>query len=135
MLRQEIAEDYNEVERLVYSAYENSKLYNYQKITEHTELAELRKLDNFCPELSLVVQEGWEIVGSIVCTVNQGAVEIKQMVVLPVLQNTGVGLQLVLETRDVARTMGFSKIIVKSDLNNFKQYGFTKKDDYFEMSL
>lgn len=124
MLRQEVQEDYNEVEKLVYSAFESLNLYEFKDPTEHNLVAELRKDSGFMPELSIVVQEGWDIVGHIINTVENGVVKIELMSVLPVLQKTGVGLQLVLETRDVARKMGFKKIIVNSNLSNFKKYGF-----------
>ena len=139
MLRQETSEDYREVERLVYSAFESSNLFNYQKVTEHELVAKLRKSEGFVPELSIVVQEGWEITGHILLTKvnvkkengeNLEVLALAPMSVMPVLQKTGVGLQLIMESVDVAKKMNFGAIVVLGHKEYYPKHGFKLASDY-----
>ncbi|HAG52646.1 MAG TPA: GNAT family N-acetyltransferase [Alphaproteobacteria bacterium] len=139
MLRQEIPEDYKEVERLVYSAFENSSLFNYQEITEHKLVAKLRESEGFVPELSIVVQEGWEITGHILLTkvnIKTQSGELKEvlalapMSVMPVLQKTGVGLQLIMESTEIAKKLGFGALVVLGHKEYYPKHGFKLAKNY-----
>jgi predicted N-acetyltransferase YhbS len=139
MLRQETPEDYKEVERLVYSAFESSNLFNYQKITEHKLVAALRETEGFIPELSIVVQEGWEITGHILLTKvkldkDDGSqidiLALAPMSVMPILQKTGVGLQLIMESTDIASKLGYGAIAVLGHKDYYPKHGFKLAQDY-----
>lgn len=137
MLRQELQEDYREVEALVYEAFESSSLYEFKEPTEHKLVAELRNSVYFVPELSIVVQEGWEIVGHSLSTAIDFAegekikrvLALAPMSVKPVLQKTGVGLQLIMETIEVAKKLGYGAIVVLGHEDYYPKRGFKKAKD------
>ena len=137
MLRQEVFEDHREVEALVYEAFESSSLYEFKEPVEHKLVAELRNSVYFVPELSIVVQEGWEIVGHALSTAidfSEGdkikrILALAPMSVKPILQKTGVGLQLIMETSDVARKLGYGAIVVLGHADYYPKRGFRKAKD------
>jgi predicted N-acetyltransferase YhbS len=137
MLRQEVFEDHREVETLVYEAFESSSLYEFKEPVEHKLVAQLRNSVYFVPELSIVVQEGWEIVGHALSTAIDFAegdrikriLALAPMSVKPVLQQTGVGLQLIMETSDVARKLGYGAIVVLGHEDYYPRRGFRKAKD------
>lgn len=134
MLRHEIVEDYNEVEALVYEAFESSNLYEFKEPIEHKLVAELRKTENYIQELSIVVQEGWEIVGHALSTIvrldDKEVLALAPMSVKPVLQGSGVGLQLIMETIDTAKKLEFGAIIVMGHPDYYPRFGFKLAKDF-----
>lgn len=138
MLRQEIPEDYREVEALVYDAFESSNLVKFEEVTEHKIVKNLRNSGGFIPELSIVAQEGWEIVGHILLTkvLLQGVDDTKDILALapmsvkPILQKTGVGLQLIMESTDKAIELGYGAIVVVGHKDYYPKFGFKPASDY-----
>jgi predicted N-acetyltransferase YhbS len=130
MIRLETQQDYKEVNELV------SNVYTAVGLT--CDIQNLRGSEFFESRCSIVVQEGWDVVGHIACLKNQedeSILEIKSFAVLEVLQNSGVGLQLIMALQEQAKKLGFSKIIVNSNLDCFKRYRFIKTDNGFEFIL
>tara|TARA_Y100001960_G_scaffold332552_1_gene433523 strand:- start:6053 stop:6583 length:531 start_codon:yes stop_codon:yes gene_type:complete len=137
MLRHELPEDYKEVEAIVYEAFESSSLYEFKDPTEHKLVAALRKTDGYVPELSIVVQEGWDIVGHALSTVvkiegeqEKEVLALAPMSVKPVLQKSGVGLQLIMETIDTAKKLGYGAIVVLGHANYYPRFGFLQAKEF-----
>lgn len=135
MLRQELPEDYKAVEKIIYDAFISAGNENPEN---HMLVEKLRNSAEFIPELSIVVQEGWDVVGHAISTSIKletkddikNILVLKTMGVMPVLQRSGVGLQLIMETVDIAKKLGYGAIVVKGYADYFAKFGFKPAKDF-----
>src|SRR5512136_1108067 len=121
IIRNEQSEDYRTVEELVREAFWN--LY-VPGCTEHYMLHNLRKSEDFIPELDFVADKEGQIVGQI--AYSRGIIKGKQsedkevitfgpVSVLPAFQKRGTGSALIIHTISLARDMGYPAICIYGD--------------------
>ena len=99
---------------------------------EGTLVDALRLSPSFIPELSLVAEQGAQIVGHILFTrltvtdagVARPALALAPMAVLPTFQNRGIGSALVRQGLEDARKLGHRVVIVLGHPKYYPRFGF-----------
>jgi predicted N-acetyltransferase YhbS len=128
-IRQEQPSDYPAVFALVEQAFRDLK------ISDHTEqylVERLRKSDAFIPELSLVAEDNGKIVGHILLTklkIQNGQQEFESLslapvAVLPEYQRQGIGAMLIEEAHRVAKSLGYTSVILVGHENYYPRFGY-----------
>ena len=135
-IRKEEKEDYRTVEGLVREAFWN--LY-VPGCNEHFVLHNLRKSNDFIPELDFVAEREGQIVGQIAYTrgiVKGKGTEDKEAItfgpvsVLPAFQRWGTGSALINHTIVLAREMGYPAICIYGDPRYYNRFGFRCGEKY-----
>lgn len=136
IIRNEQEEDYRTVEQLVREAFWN--LY-VPGCNEHFVLHNLRKSNDFVPELDFVAEEEGQIVGQIAYTrgiiKGKGAEETQvisfgPLGVLPAFQKQGIGSALITHTIALARDMDYPAICIYGDPRYYSRFGFRCAEKY-----
>ncbi len=136
IIRNEQKEDYRTVEQLVREAFWN--LY-VPGCNEHFVLHNLRKSNDFIPELDFVAEKDGQIVGQIAYSrgiIKGKGAEDKAVItfgpvsVLPAFQRRGVGSALVIHTINLARDMGYLAICIYGDPRYYSRFGFRCAEKY-----
>ena len=138
-IRQETLEDYSSVEEVIRSAFKNESL---GEPTEHLLVKRLRYSSAFVPELSLVAETKNKIVGHILLskvTITDGrkvqsSLSLAPVSVLPAYQGIGIGSRLIHTAHKIARSMGFSSVILLGHENYYPRFGY-KKLKIFNINL
>jgi putative acetyltransferase len=125
IIRQEIASDYEKV-------YEINKLA-FQQESESKIIEQIRKGNNFIPELSLVAEVNSEIVGHILFSKIKivgdstfDSLALAPMAVIPEFQKRGIGSKLIRRGIEKAKELGFDSIIVLGHKDYYPKFGFQK---------
>jgi putative acetyltransferase len=135
-IRNEEKEDYRTVEQLVREAFWN--LY-VPGCNEHFVLHNLRKSNDFVPELDFVSESEGQIVGQIAYTRgivkgkgtdDQEVISFGPVSVLPVYQRRGIGSALITHTIALARDMGYLAICIYGDPRYYSRFGFRCAEKY-----
>jgi putative acetyltransferase len=135
-IRNEQKEDCRTVEQLVREAFWN--LY-VPGCNEHFVLHNLRKSDDFVPELDFVAEKGEQIVGQIAYSrgiIKGRGAEDKEVItfgpvsVLPMLQRRGIGSALISHTIILARDLGYLAICIYGDPRYYSRLGFRCAEKY-----
>ena len=135
-IRNEQKEDYRTVEQLVREAFWN--LY-VPGCNEHFILHNLRRSNDFVPELDFVAQREGQIVGQIVYTrgiIKREGAEDKEVIafgpvsVLPVFRRRGIGSALITHTIALARDMAYPAICIYGDPRYYSRFGFRCAEKY-----
>ena len=127
--RQEKKMNYKVSESVVKKAFENAQ---HSDQREHFLVARLRESDSFIPELSLVAETYGKIVGHIMLTRlfienhedSFVSLALAPVSVLPEYQNKGIGSKLINEGLMIARSLGFSSVIVLGHEEYYPKFGF-----------
>lgn len=131
IIRQERAEDYDEVYHIVKEAFEGAV---HSDGNEQDLVAALRKSRSFIPELSPVAVEDGRIVGHILFTkaLVQGVevLALAPLSVLPGCQNRGIGLALVKKGHDIARRLGYEYCVVLGHSQYYPKAGYSPAGRY-----
>jgi predicted N-acetyltransferase YhbS len=124
-IRQEEEKDFEmvyEINKLAFGQENESKL-----------VENIRKGENFVPELSLVAESDGEVVGHILFSkiklVGEGEFEslaLAPMAVVPKLQKQGIGGKLVNAGLEIAQKLGFESVIVVGYHEYYPRFGFVK---------
>ena len=124
-IRTEGEKDYERV-------YEINKLA-FQQEDESKLIENIRKGENFIPELSLVAEIDNQIVGHILFSKIQiigssvfESLALAPMAVIPDLQKQGIGTALINKGMKKAKEMGFDSIIVLGHSEYYPKFGFLK---------
>jgi len=134
--RNEQKEDYRTVEQLVREAFWN--LY-VPGCNEHFVLHNLRKSNDFVPELDFVAEKQGQIVGQIAYTrgivKGNGGEDVEvisfgSVSVLPAFQKQGIGSALITHTIALARDMGYPAICIYGDPRYYSRFGFRCAEKY-----
>jgi predicted N-acetyltransferase YhbS len=129
-IRNERKEDYRTVEQLVREAFWN--LY-VPGCNEHYVLHNLRKSNDFVPELDFVAENEGQIVGQIAYTggvikdretEDRGIISFGPLSVLPAFQGRGIGSALITHTIALARDVGYLAICTYGDPRYYSRFGF-----------
>lgn len=135
IIRTENYEDYNEVEGLIFKAFENAA---ESDPSEHLLVNRLRKEKSFIPELSIVAMIDDSIVGHILLT----AISIKNkneefstlalapVSVLPEFQKQGIGGQLILEAHRRAINLGFNSILLIGHESYYPKFAYVAASSF-----
>ena len=130
-IRKENKEDYKEVYELVKTAFETAE---HSDENEHDLVVELRKSNNFIPELSLVAIKDNKIVGYILFTkINIGRYEeiaLAPIAVLPEYQKQGIGSKLVEHGHEIAKKLGCHYSIVLGSEKYYPRFGYIPAIQY-----
>ncbi|RDY72032.1 N-acetyltransferase [Halobacillus trueperi] len=133
-IRAEQKEDFPTIELVIFKAFENAEMSDQ---TEHQLVGRLRDSDAYIPELSLVAEEKYEILGHIMLTkINIGEEEsVKSLAlapvsVLPSYQNQGIGKSLMEHSLKKARELGYESIIVLGHPEYYSKFGFQPASQY-----
>ena len=136
IIRNEKKEDYRNVEQLIRVAFWN--LY-VPGCNEHYILHNLRKSNDFIPELDFVAEKEGQIVGQI--AYSRGIIKRKQgeekevisfgpVSILPAFQKRGIGSALIIHTINLARGMGYPAICIYGDPRYYSRFGFRCAEKY-----
>ena len=129
LIRQEEVKDYRQTEALIKEAFLTAEMTDGN---EHTLVEKLRKGESFIPELSLVAEDGGEIVGHIMLTKNKivddnlsyDSLTLAPLSVLPPFKNQGIGSHLINKALDEAKKRGFKSVIVLGHPEYYSKFGF-----------
>jgi len=135
-IRNEEKEDYRTVEQLVREAFWN--LY-VPGCSEHFVLHNLRRSNDFVPELDFVAEKEGQIVGQIAYSrgiikgkqgEDKGVIGFGPLSVLPAFQRRGIGSALITHTIALARDMGYPAICIYGDPRYYSRFGFRCGEKY-----
>ena len=130
-IRQETEEDYDEVYNVIKTAFETAK---HKDGNEQDLVAQLRKSNNFIPELSLVAVQDNKIVGHILFTkVKIGEYEelaLAPLSVLPEYQRQGIGKKLIEIGHKKAKELGYHYSVVLGSETYYPKSGYIPASKY-----
>lgn len=135
-IRNEKAEDFNQVENLTREAFWN--LY-VPGCNEHYLAHIMRDHPDFIKKLDFVAEYNGEIIGNIMYTkawlYSEDGIKIEiasfgPISVLPKYQRKGVGSALIRHTIDIAKNDGIGVIVIFGDPHNYCKHGFKSSKDF-----
>ncbi|HII91771.1 MAG TPA: N-acetyltransferase [Methanosarcina sp.] len=135
-IRNEKAEDFNQVENLTREAFWN--LY-VPGCNEHYLAHIMRDHPDFIKKLDFVAEYNGEIIGNIMYTkawlYSEDGIKIEiasfgPISVLPKHQRKGVGSALIRHTIDIAKNDGIGVIVIFGDPHNYCKHGFKSSKDF-----
>jgi Predicted acetyltransferase len=126
LIRPEQPQDYQQVERLVQTAFASAEYADGQ---EQTLVANLRhNRQAFIPALSLVAEIDQQLVGYILFTKAQVGAQtvlaLAPLAVLPAYQNQGIGRQLIQRGHQLARQLGYNYVLVLGHEHYYPKFGY-----------
>lgn len=130
-IRQENQKDYEEVYRVVKTAFETAE---HSDGNEQDLVVALRNSDSFIPELSLVAVKEDKIVGYILFTKikieNHEEIALAPLAVLPEYQKQGIGSMLIEQGHKIAKQLGYHYSIVLGSENYYPKFGYIPATQY-----
>ena len=130
-IRQESQKDYEEVYRVVKTAFETAE---HSDGNEHDLVVVLRNSDSFIPELSLVAVKEDKIVGYILFTKikieNHEEIALAPLAVLPEYQKQGIGSMLIEQGHKIAKKLEYHYSIVLGSENYYPKFGYIPAIQY-----
>jgi predicted N-acetyltransferase YhbS len=130
IIRQETENDYEVTERLIEEAFKDLE---FSDKNEHLLVQRLRKCDAFIPELSIVAEDNYQILGHILFTkmTIQGSKKFESLIlapvaVLPEFQKRGIGGKLIQEGLLKAKELGFESVILFGHPTYYPKFGFER---------
>ncbi|WP_339795775.1 N-acetyltransferase [Paenibacillus sp. FSL R5-0744] len=131
IIRQEKAQDINEVYHVVQKSFENAEHSDHD---EHNLVNRLRSSTKFIPELSLVAEYENKIVGHILFTEilvgDQTLVALAPVAVLPEMQSKGIGKLLITEGHKIATQLGYKGSVVLGHDKYYPKFGYKKASQF-----
>lgn len=135
-LRLEKPKDYKDVENLTREAFWN---VHVPGCDEHYLIHIMRNSDSFIKELDIVAEIDGRIVGNIVYTKakilgddghSYNVICFGPISVLPEFQGMGIGGMLIKHTKNLAKRLGYSAILIYGDPEYYSRYGFVAAETY-----
>ena len=130
-IRQESQKDYEDVYRVVKTAFETAE---HSDGNEQDLVVALRNSDSFIPELSLVAVKEDKIVGYILFTKikieNHEEIALAPLAVLPEYQKQGIGSMLIEQGHKIAKKLGYHYSIVLGSENYYPKFGYIPAIQY-----
>lgn len=135
LIRQETKVDFDSVYKVVKAAFLNAE---YTSNDEHNLVARLRHTTAFIPELSLVAVVDGKIIGHIMFTKigikaeqdTKTSLMLAPVSVLPEMQGKGIGEKLILEGHKIARSLGFTSVILVGHPEYYPRFGYTRASGF-----
>lgn len=140
IIRNEMPDDYREVENLTREAFFN---LNFPGCNEHFLLHIIRKHEDFIPELDFVAVSDDKIIGNVIYTKSKliddkgnekNILTFGPISVLPTYQRKGIGKALLNTSFKKATEMGYDSIVIFGNPSNYVARGF-KSCKRFNISL
>jgi predicted N-acetyltransferase YhbS len=130
---QETSKDYYESEHMTQRAFWNKY---FPGCDEHYLVHKLREHKDYIPELTLVAVHNEKIVGLVMYAhskiINEKeeypCITFGPLAVDPLYQNQGIGRELLKRSFDIARSMGFSRVVILGEPNYYPKLGFNTCD-------
>ena len=130
-IRQENQKDYEEVYRVIKTAFETAE---HSDGNEQDLVVALRNSDSFIPELSLVAIKDNKIVGYILFTKikigNNEELALAPLAVLPKYQKQGIGSKLIQQGHKIAKKLGYHYSIVLGSETYYPKFGYVPAIQY-----
>ena len=130
-IRKETKKDYEKVYNLIKISFKTAK---HSDGNEQDLVVNLRKSNNFIPDLSLVAILNNKIVGYILFTkIKIGEYEelaLAPLAVLPGYQRKGIGKKLIEKGHQIARQLGYHFVIVLGSKNYYSKSGYVPAIKY-----
>ncbi len=130
-IRQENKKDYDEVYSVIKTAFLTA---DHSDGNEQELVVNLRKSNNFIPELSLVAILDNKIVGYILFTkIRIGEYEeiaLAPLGILPKYQRQGIGRKLIEKGHQIAKKLGYHYSIVLGSQNYYSKVGYVPASQY-----
>lgn len=130
-IRQENKNDYEEVYNVIKTAFETAEESDGN---EQDLVVDLRKSDNFIPELSLVAVKDKKIVGYILFTKikigDNVELALAPLGILPGYQRQGIGEKLIKEGHKIAKDLGYHYSVVLGSNKYYPKFGYEKASNY-----
>lgn len=130
-IRQETKEDYKKIYNVIKTAFASAE---HRDGNEQDLVNDLRKGENFIPELSLVATIEDEIVGHILFTkIKIGDSEeltLAPLAVLPEYQKQGIGGKLIIEGHKIVKKLGYHYCVVLGSENYYPRFGYVPTIKY-----
>lgn len=135
-IRLEIKKDYRIVEELIRNAFWN--IYT-PGCNEHFVIHNLRKSEDFIPELDLLIEENDKIIAHIAYTrgvvkdnknIEHSVISFGPVSVIPELKNKGIGSKLITHSLNAARGLGYKVVIICGDPRYYHRFGFRCAEKY-----
>lgn len=127
IVRQENSNDYDEVYKVVKTAFKNAE---HSDGNEQDLVVRLRNSEAFIPELSLVAVENDKIIGYILFTRimigKNEEVALAPLAVLPEYQRQGVGTRLIKAGHKIAKEKGYHYSVVLGSENYYHRLGYNE---------
>ena len=131
IIRQEETKDYKDVYRVVKSAFDSAE---HSDGNEQDLVNALRNSGSFIPQLSLVAEQGGEILGHILFTkVDSGGstqLALAPLSVIPGRQRQGIGKALIQEGHRRARELGYRYSVVLGSETYYPKMGYLPAEQY-----
>lgn len=135
MIRQEISADFDSVYKVVKAAFLNAAHTTHD---EQNLVVRLRNSTAFVPELSLVAVVDDKIVGHIMFTKivikaekeTHTSLMLAPVSVLPEMQGKGIGEKLILEGHKIARSLGFTSVILVGHPGYYPRFGYIRASSF-----
>lgn len=129
IIRRETSEEFSKIYDLVKVAFQTAKVTNGK---EQDFVNQLRSSSNYIPELALVAEEGGKLIGHIMLTrtdITDKNSKFETLFLGPIsvvleYRNKGVGSKLITESFKVARTMGYTSVVLVGDPAYYHRFGF-----------
>lgn len=134
-IRQEEQADQSRVNEVVEAAF---KTATFSDQTEHLLVQRLRQSTAFVPQLSLVAELEKNIVGHVLLTkivIKEAQKSFPSLALAPVsvhpdFQRKGIGGQLIIAAHQVAKTLGFTSVVLLGYENYYPRFGYQKASDF-----
>ena len=128
-IRQEVTSDFAAVFDLIAEAFSTELLSDHQ---EQFLVERLRRSNAFIPELSLVAEDGSQVVGHILLTKLQirnndkvfDSLALAPVSVHPDYQKRGIGALLIGRAHQMAKELGYQSIVVLGHENYYPKFGY-----------
>jgi predicted N-acetyltransferase YhbS len=135
IIRREKSEEFSKIYDLVKVAFQTAQVTNGK---EQDFVNQLRSSGNYIPELALVAEDGGKLIGHIMLTRtditgNKNKFETLFLGPISVLlehRNKGVGSKLINESLKVAKTMGYTSIVLVGDPAYYHRFGFKSSANF-----
>ena len=130
-IREENKKDFDEVYNVIKTAFKTAE---HSDGNEQDLVVDLRKSDNFIPELSLVAIQDNKIVGYILFTQieigENKEIALAPLAVLPEYQKQGIGGKLINKGHDIAKKMGYHYSVVLGSDKYYTKFGYIQATNY-----
>jgi predicted N-acetyltransferase YhbS len=135
LIRKERAEDHKAVEELIREAFAKEEESDHR---EHLLVHDLRALDIFVPELSLVAVKDGRIIGHILMTpirivndkTSYPSLALAPVSVAPTMQKEGIGGSLIRAAHTKARLMGHRSVILLGHEAYYRRFGYKRASSF-----
>ncbi|MDD3043438.1 MAG: N-acetyltransferase [Methanosarcinaceae archaeon] len=135
IIRKENPNDFEKIYELVKVAFQTA---NVSAGTEQELVNDLRNSDKYIPELALIAEEDGRLIGHIMLTkthITREDEKYETLLLAPIsvaleYRNKGIGSNLVKHSFTLAKSMGYTSVVLVGDPDYYNRFGFKKSSDF-----